>query len=81
MTEKTFRDLGFSKIYKKCEISEEIYHYYRLDIGDIIICSNRSDMAEVTGPEAYIMDSKDIVIKGAGDLEDIVAILQRNLIF
>jgi hypothetical protein len=40
--------------------------------------SNSDDEAAKNGWEAYIFDSLTLKVKGAGDLEDLVRIIQNN---
>jgi len=80
MTEQTFIDLGFEKNQETRESSgtDFDWHYYTLDIGDICLISNSNDEAEKEGWWCSIFDSDTCVIKGAGDLEDIIRILKNN---
>jgi hypothetical protein len=45
----------------------------------VCLITNTSDEAEKRGWEVYIFDSMDVVIKGEGDLTDLVRILKNNL--
>lgn len=80
MTEEIFTELNFEKNVVTIEESgnDKDFYYYSLDIGDICIISNADDEAEKNGWEAYIFDSLTMRIKGSGDLEDLVRIIQNN---
>ena len=81
MTEDIFKTLGFECNHETPESSGTDYdwYYYSLDIGDVCLITNPSDEAENRGWEVYIFDSMDVVIKGEGDLTDLVRILKNNL--
>ena len=80
MTEEIFEQLGFIKETVSAEEAEQEngFYYYTLDIGDICLISNADDEAAKNGWECAIFDSFTMKIKGAGDLEDLVRILQNN---
>ena len=80
MTEEIFQQLGFERVDVSIEESghDKDFYYYTMDIGDICLISNADDEAENKGWECAIFDSLTLKIKGAGDLEDLVRILQNN---
>ena len=80
MTEEIFEKLGFEGVDVSIEESghDKDFYYYTMDIGDICLISNADDEAENKGWECAIFDSLTLKIKGAGDLEDLVRILQNN---
>ena len=80
MTEEIFEKLGFERVDVSIEESghDKDFYYYTMDIGDICLISNADDEAENKGWECAIFDSLTLKIKGAGDLEDLVRILQNN---
>tara|TARA_R110000803_G_scaffold66220_1_gene127545 strand:- start:276 stop:524 length:249 start_codon:yes stop_codon:yes gene_type:complete len=80
MTEQTFIDLGF-EIYRETRYSSGMdydWHYYTLDIGDICLITNSNDEAVKDGWEVSIFDFPSCVIKGSGDLEDLIRIIKTN---
>jgi hypothetical protein len=82
MIEQTFIDLGFTRNDIPIEESgaDHDFYYYTLDIGDICLMSNSDDKAEEEGWNVTIFDSDTCVIKGVGDLEDLVRIISNNTI-
>ena len=80
MTEDIFEKLGFERNDVPMEAAgdQRGFYYYTLDIGDICLISNSDDEAEKNGWEAYIFDSLTMRVKGSGDLEDLVRIIQNN---
>jgi hypothetical protein len=80
MTEDIFEKLDFKKVVVTIEESgcDADFYYYTTDIGDICLMSNSDDEAAKNGWEAYIFDSLTLKVKGAGDLEDLVRIIQNN---
>ena len=82
MIEQTFINLGFTRNDIPIEESgdDHDFYYYTLDIGDICLMSNSDDRAEEEGWNVTIFDSDTCVIKGAGDLEDLVRIISNNTI-
>jgi hypothetical protein len=80
MTEDIFEKLGFKKqvVTMKESGCDADFYYYTMDIGDICLMSNADDEAAKNGWEAYIFDSLTLKVKGAGDLEDLVRIIQNN---
>jgi hypothetical protein len=80
MTEEIFEKLGFKKqvVTMKESGCDVDFYYYTMDIGDICLMSNADDEAAKNGWEAYIFDSLTLKVKGAGDLEDLVRIIQNN---
>ena len=82
MTEQTFIDLGFEIQHETAENSGADYdwYYYTMDIGDICLDTNTSDEAVKNGWEVSIFDFPSCVIKGIGDLEDLIKIIKNNTI-
>ena len=81
MTEQTFIDLGFDKITISAEESGDPYdcHYYRKKIGEILLLTNTDDEAREEGWWASIFEFDSLKIKGTGDLEELVKILELNI--
>ena len=80
MTEEIFEKLGFERIDVSAEEAgdQRGFYYYSIDIGDIGLISNDDENAQENGWEVYLFDSRTIKIKGSGDLEDLVRIIQNN---
>lgn len=80
MTEDIFKELGFTCLHVSGEETgyEEDWYYYELEIGDICFISNANDEAAEQGWQCSIFDSITLMIKGAGDLEDLVRIIRNN---
>ena len=80
MTEQTFIDLGFEIQHETAEIigADKDWYYYTMDIGDICLITNASDEAVELGWEVSIFDFPSCVIKGSGDLEDLIRIIKNN---
>ena len=80
MTEQTFIDLGFERIDVAAESEDlnEDFYYWTLDIGDINLISNPSDLAAGEGWSCEFYDFQTLTIRGAGDLEELVKILKLN---
>lgn len=80
MTEQTFIDLGFERIDVAAESEDlnEDFYYWTLDIGDINLISNPSDLAVSEGWSCEFYDFQTMTIRGAGDLEELVKILKLN---
>jgi hypothetical protein len=49
-----------------------------MDIGDICLITNSNDEAVKDGWEVCIFDFPSCVIKGIGDLEDLIKIIKKN---
>ena len=79
MTEEIFTELKFAKSNVSVEESgDSQYYYYYLDIGDITLISNTNDEAERDGWWVSIFDSDTLKIRGGGDLEELVKIIELN---
>jgi hypothetical protein len=80
MTEQAIKDLGFEIQQETAESSgaQEDWYYYTLDIGDIGLITNSNDEAVKDGWEVCIFDFPSCVIKGIGDLEDLIKIIKKN---
>ena len=81
MTEQTFIDLGFDRVVITAEESGDPQddHYYRKEIGEILLITNSNEEAHNEGWWASIFEFNDLKIKGSGDLEDLVRILTLNI--
>ena len=82
MKEQEIKDLGFEIQRETIESSgsEKDWYYYTLDIGDIGLITNSNDEAVEEGWEVSIFDFPSCVIKGIGDLEDLIKIIKNNTI-
>ena len=82
MTEQDIKDLGFEVQHETAENSgaDKDWYYYTMDIGDICLITNASDEAVKNGWEVSIFDFDSCVIKGLGDLEDLIKIIKNNTI-
>jgi hypothetical protein len=80
MTEQTLKDLGFKMQHETAESigADKDWYYYTMDIGDICLITNASDEAVELGWEVSIFDFPSCVIKGSGDLEDLIRIIKNN---
>ena len=84
MKEQEIKDLGFEMQNETAENSgaDTDWHYYTIDIGDICLITNGSDEAVKDGWEVSIgvigFDFDSCIIKGSGDLEDLIKIIQNN---
>jgi hypothetical protein len=80
MTEQQIKDLGFEMQHETAESSGVGYdwYYYTMDIGDICLITNASDEAVKRGWEVSIFDFPSCIIKGLGDLEDLIRIIKNN---
>ena len=80
MKEQEIIDLGFEMQNETVENSgaDTDWHYYTMDIGDICLITNASDEAAEHGWEVSIFDFPSCVIKGLGDLEDLIKIIKDN---
>lgn len=80
MTEQVFIDLGFNKQVITTDESGDPYdyYYYRKRIGKILLITNTDDEAHTEGWWASIFEFSSLKIKGAGDLEELVRILELN---
>jgi hypothetical protein len=54
------------------------WYFYTMDIGDICLITNSNDEAVEEGWEVSIFDFPSCVIKGIGDLEDLIKIIKKN---
>lgn len=81
MTEKTFIDLGFDRIIITAEESGDPYdcYYFRKQINEILLLTNTDDEAREEGWWASIFEFNSLKIKGSGDLEELVKILELNV--
>jgi len=82
MKEQKIIDLGFEMQHETAENSgaDKDWYYYTMDIGDICLITNASDEAVKSGWEVSIFDFSSCVIKGLGDLEDLIRIIKNNTI-
>jgi hypothetical protein len=82
MTEQAIKDLGFEIQHETIESSgaENDWYYYTMDIGDICLITNSNDEAVEEGWEVSIFVFPSCVIKGIGDLEDLIKIIKNNSI-
>ena len=80
MKEQEIKDLGFEMQHETAENSDadKDWHYYTMDIGDICLITNDSEDADEHGWEVSIFDFPSCVIKGSGDLEDLIKIIKNN---
>jgi hypothetical protein len=82
MKEQEIKDLGFEMQHETAENSDadKDWHYYTMDIGDICLITNSNDEAVKDGWEVSIFDFSSCVIKGLGDLENLIKIIKNNTI-
>ena len=82
MTEQAIKDLGFEVQHETAESSgaDKDWYYYTMDIGDICLITNSNDEAVKDGWEVSIFDFPSCVIKGLGDLENLIKIIKNNTI-
>ena len=80
MKEQKIIDLGFEMQHETAENSgaDKDWYYYTMDIGDICLITNASDEVVESGWEVSIFDFPSCVIKGLGDLEDLIKIIRNN---
>jgi len=79
MKEQTLKDLGFKMQHEVGSLgADKDWYYYTMDIGDICLITNASDEAVKSGWEVSIFDFPSCVIKGLGDLEDLIKIIRNN---
>ena len=80
MTEQEIKDLGFEVQHETRFSSgdDSDWYYYTLDIGDIGLITNSNDEAVKDGWEVCIFDFPSCVIKGLGDLEELIKIIKNN---
>ena len=83
MTEQDIKDLGFEIQHETIESSgtDNNWYYYTMDIGDICLITNTDDDVVKNGWEVSIFDFPSCVIKGIGDLEDLIKIIKNNTIW
>jgi hypothetical protein len=82
MKEQKIIDLGFEMQHETAENSgaDKDWYYYTMDIGDICLITNSNDEAVKDGWEVSIFDFPFCVIKGLGDLENLIKIIKNNTI-
>ena len=82
MKEQEIKDLGFEMQHETAENSDadKDWYYYTMDIGDICLITNSNDEAVKDGWEVSIFDFPSCVIKGLGDLENLIKIIKNNTI-
>jgi hypothetical protein len=80
LTEQDLLDLGFEKKSETVESSgsENDWHYYTLDIGDMCLITNDNEDAEKDQWAVYIFDNLEIVFRNSEDLVQLVHLLKRN---
>ena len=80
ITEQDIIDLGFERKQQTAESSgsENDWHYYTLDIGDLCLISNDNEEAEKQGWLVYVFDNVGIVFRNTEDLTKLIQLLQRN---
>ena len=80
ITEQDLIDLGFEKKSETVESSgsENDWHYYTLDIGDMCLITNDNEDAEKDQWAVYIFDNLEIVFRNSEDLVQLVHLLKRN---
>ena len=80
ITEQDLLDLGFEKKSETVESSgsENDWHYYTLDIGDMCLITNDNEDAEKDQWAVYIFDNLEIVFRNSEDLVQLVHLLKRN---
>ena len=82
MKEQKIIDLGFEMQHETAENSgaDKDWYYYTMDIGDICLITNDCEEAAEDGWEVSIFDFSSCVIKGLGDLENLIKIIKNNTI-
>ena len=80
ITEQDLINLGFEKKSETVESSgsENDWHYYTLDIGDMCLITNDNEDAEKDQWAVYIFDNLEIVFRNSEDLVQLVHLLKRN---
>ena len=80
MTEQTLKDLGFEIQHEMDDSSgsDKDWYYYTMDIGDVCLITNSNDEAVKYGWEVSIFAFDSCIIKGSGDLEDLIKIIRNN---
>ena len=80
LTEQEIIDLGFTRYDEPPESSgsKRNWHYYALDIKDVSLISNDSDISKKRGWQVYLFDHPSLVFTDKESLVQFIELVKGN---